>query len=277
MQKIKSSAFLAFFLTIAVIFSLTAFAKAVEVQDQGQNQEVNQQQNQEQNQGEDIMNQEQNQGQEQEQNEEGEACQNKCGDGACQEVVCMAIDCPCSENKENCPEDCPNNTASDNGASVVGQGNKNQVGQVNAKEHRSAVANFVQALLRVASSTEKATGAGQKKIGEQVRVIAQQQNESANTTIRAMERVQTRSRIKTFFIGADYKNLGALRSEMVQTKNRIEQLNGTMVSIQNASDTAEIQAQIQTLEQEQTKIENFIKQNESKFSLFGWFVKLFNR
>ena len=33
-------------------------------------------------------------------------CKNLCGDGTCQEIVCMAIGCPCSENKESCPQDC---------------------------------------------------------------------------------------------------------------------------------------------------------------------------
>jgi len=140
-------------------------------------------------------------------------------------------------------------------------------GQLNAEEHRSAVANFVQSLLKAASSTEGG-------IGEQVRVIAQQQNQSATTTIKAMEKVQTRNKIQTFLFGSDYKNLGALRSEMVQTRNRLDQLNRL---IQNATDTAEIQTQIQTLEQEQTKIENFIKAQEGKFSLFGWLLKLFNK
>ncbi len=34
------------------------------------------------------------------------ACQNQCGDGVCQEVVCMAVGCPCPETKESCPQDC---------------------------------------------------------------------------------------------------------------------------------------------------------------------------
>jgi len=143
-------------------------------------------------------------------------------------------------------------------------------GQLNAEEHRSAVANFVHSLLKTASSTEGG-------IGQQVRVIAQQQNDSEVTTTQAIEKIQARSKIKTFLFGSDYKNLGALRSEMVQTRNRIEQLNRTMENIQNASDTAEIQTQIQTFEQEQTKIENFVKEQEGKFSLFGWLLKLFNR
>ncbi|MDD5356346.1 MAG: hypothetical protein PHY56_07420, partial [Candidatus Omnitrophica bacterium] len=111
---------------------------------------------------------------------------------------------------------------------------------------------------------------------EQVRVIAKQQNQSASTTIQAMEKVQTRSKVKTFFFGSDYKNLGALRSETVQTRNRIEQLNKLMENVQNEGDKTELQSQIQTLEQEQTRIENFIKDQEGKFSLFGWLVKLFN-
>lgn len=35
-----------------------------------------------------------------------EFCADLCGDGICQEVVCMAIGCPCPETLETCPEDC---------------------------------------------------------------------------------------------------------------------------------------------------------------------------
>ncbi|MEZ4754187.1 MAG: hypothetical protein R3A13_07750 [Bdellovibrionota bacterium] len=34
------------------------------------------------------------------------ACVNKCGDGECQEMVCMAVGCPCAETAESCKEDC---------------------------------------------------------------------------------------------------------------------------------------------------------------------------
>jgi len=145
----------------------------------------------------------------------------------------------------------------------------NQAGQVNAAEHRSTVANFVQSLLQIADR--------EGGIGQQVRVIAQQQNDSDANTTKAIETIQSRSKIKTFLIGSDYKNLGALRSEMVQTRNRLEQLNRLMENVQNEGDKTELQNQIQTLEQEQTRIESFIKVQEGKFSLFGWFVKLFNR
>jgi len=148
-------------------------------------------------------------------------------------------------------------------------------GQLNAIAHRSVVANFVQNLLKVASSTEGG-------IGQQVRVIAQQQNDSDATTTGAITKINNRGKIKIFLIGSDYKNLGTLRSEMVHTRNRISQLtrliqNATGTSATDTAATGTIQAQIQTLEQEQTKIENFIKAQEGKFSLFGWLLKLFSK
>lgn len=36
----------------------------------------------------------------------GMGCKDLCGDGQCQEMVCMAIGCPCAETAESCPEDC---------------------------------------------------------------------------------------------------------------------------------------------------------------------------
>ncbi|MEK6963578.1 MAG: hypothetical protein AABX70_04070 [Nanoarchaeota archaeon] len=38
--------------------------------------------------------------------QEEKACKDLCGDGQCQEVVCMAIGCPCAERAESCPQDC---------------------------------------------------------------------------------------------------------------------------------------------------------------------------
>ncbi|MEW5955737.1 MAG: hypothetical protein AB1626_04355 [Candidatus Micrarchaeota archaeon] len=35
-----------------------------------------------------------------------ESCRNYCGDGVCQEVVCMAVGCPCAETPSSCPQDC---------------------------------------------------------------------------------------------------------------------------------------------------------------------------
>ena len=147
--------------------------------------------------------------------------------------------------------------------------NQEQEGELSAEQHRSAVANFVQKLLDVADR--------EGGIGEQVRTIAQEQNQAVDTTVQAMEKVQKRNNIATFLFGSDYKNLGTLRSEAIQTSNRLEKLNELLQNTIIEADKTELQNQIQTLETEQTKIENFIKEQEDKFSLFGWLVKMFNQ
>jgi len=142
--------------------------------------------------------------------------------------------------------------------------------QINGAEHRSTVATFVQNLLSVANRE-------QGEIGEQVKVIAQAQNETKNKVADGIDKIQNRSKIKTFLIGTDYKNIGQLRSEMVKTRNQIDRLNRLVDETTNEESKIALQEQIQVLEQEQQKIDDFLKTNESKFSLFGWFVKLFNR
>nr|MBD3359334.1 hypothetical protein [Candidatus Buchananbacteria bacterium] len=41
--------------------------------------------------------------------EEELICQDMCGDGICQSIVCLGSGCPCAETAENCPQDCVNN------------------------------------------------------------------------------------------------------------------------------------------------------------------------
>jgi len=137
------------------------------------------------------------------------------------------------------------------------------------EQHRNAIADFAKGLNSVANRVGG--------IGQQIRLMAQEQNQSASNTIQAMEKVQTRSAFKTFLIGTDYKNIGALRSEMAQTENRIEKLNQLMTSIENTADKTELQNQIQALLSEKTKIEEFVKAQEGKVSLFGWLAKMFNK
>lgn len=146
----------------------------------------------------------------------------------------------------------------------------NTRGQERSAERRSAVANFIQRLKDVADKEEGG-------LGEQVRAIARQQEESNQTSAVAMVNVQAKGKIRTFLFGSDYKNLGKMRREVVQTRNRLTQLNGVLANLESDEDKAEIQSQIEILEQEQVKIDNFIQTKESQMSLFGWVARLFNK
>jgi hypothetical protein len=146
---------------------------------------------------------------------------------------------------------------------------KDNKGQFNAESHRSIVDTFVQSLLAVA---DRESG-----IGQEIKAIAQQQNDIKDRASNLISAVENRSKVKTFFIGTSYRNLGELRSQMVNSRNQIEQLKQLAEKAQNEGDKTELQNQIQALEKEQANINNFITQNESKFSLFGWAVKIFRK
>lgn len=152
---------------------------------------------------------------------------------------------------------------------IAAQSLKGEKGQQTAATHRNVVSTFVQSLISVADREDG--------IGAQVRVIAQQQSTSGTEVSEKIVAIESRSKIKTFLVGSDYKNLGALRSEMVKTRNSIDQLKRLVERATIEEDKTTLQNQITALEQEQTNINAFIAQNESKFSLFGWVVKLFNK
>lgn len=139
-------------------------------------------------------------------------------------------------------------------------------GQLNAQTHRSAVATFVKGLLDVA---DREAG-----IGQQVRVIAQQKAETEELVAQEVEAVEKRGSLKTFFLGTDYKNLGQLRKQNVQTRNQIAQLSRLVAKAETEEGKLALQTQIDALKLQQAGMDSFIAQNESKFSLFGWANKL---
>lgn len=132
---------------------------------------------------------------------------------------------------------------------------------------KSVVSTFVQALLNVADR--------EGGIGEEVRDIANKQNDSSTTTVKAMVKVDERGSIKELFFGSDYKNLGVIRSELATTTNNIARLKSLVDQTNNAADRAELNIQIQSLEAEQAKTEAYVTDHENIFSFFGWFTKLF--
>lgn len=150
-----------------------------------------------------------------------------------------------------------------NNASTTG----NAQGKFTSETHRSVVANFVHSLIKVADR--------EGGIGAEVREIAKSQNDSATTTTSAMVKVERKGSFRTFLFGSDYKNLGVIRSEIATTTNNIARLKLLLDKATTTTDRAELNIQIQALETELSKINAFITARENRFSLFGWFNKLF--
>ncbi|MES2471132.1 MAG: hypothetical protein V4526_02795 [Patescibacteria group bacterium] len=141
----------------------------------------------------------------------------------------------------------------------------NNKGAQMSETHRSVVAMFVHSLLSVANR--------EGGIGTQVRAVAQSQNDSSTTTIAAIAEVEKRGSLRTFFFGSDYKNLGVIRSGMVTTANNIAKLKTLVSQATNASSKAELNVQIEALEDEQAELNAYVEAHEDTFSLFGWMNK----
>lgn len=135
--------------------------------------------------------------------------------------------------------------------------------------HRSVVASFIQTLLGAADRMDGASS--------EVRAIAQEQVTSSEKVIDAVKKAKKRGWIKTMLIGSDYKNLGAIRSEIMTTENRMERLIRETERIVLPADRMAIMDEIQLIRDEQTKLKTFVEANESKFSLFGWAARLFQK
>jgi hypothetical protein len=142
-------------------------------------------------------------------------------------------------------------------------------GELMSEAHRSAVATFVKSLLNMADQ--------ENGIGRDLNEIAQEQSNSAATTTSAIEKIEGRNSIRTFFFGDDYKNLGVIRSGLATTNNNINNLRIILEQTNNEANRAEINNQIKTLETEQIKLENYVITHENTFSLFGWFNKFFTK
>jgi hypothetical protein len=107
-------------------------------------------------------------------------------------------------------------------------GNKGDIGEA----HQSEVSRSVQSILDIADR--------EGQIGQQVRDIANEEGSSTSKIKDELSKIENRSALMTFLIGSDYKNLGALRSEIVQTRNRIGQMTKLAESMPSSTDKMDL-------------------------------------
>ncbi|OGG44394.1 hypothetical protein A2841_01840 [Candidatus Kaiserbacteria bacterium RIFCSPHIGHO2_01_FULL_48_10] len=136
-----------------------------------------------------------------------------------------------------------------------------------AGERASEVSTRVQLLLNVADRDQG--------IGEEVRVIAHEYASSSERMEEVRAEVESRPTWRVLLLGSDYRNLGKLRSEIVTTENQIDRLEKARDRATDPAIKADLTAQITALEDSASTTMVFVKENESKFSLFGWLVRLF--
>lgn len=111
-------------------------------------------------------------------------------------------------------------------------------------------------------------------IGSRVSEIARNFDNSVQSTIKAEEKIQTRSAFSRFFAGGDKKAGEELEAEVNQNKQKIQELNQLREQCQCSEEVkAMMQEQIRSMEQEQNRLQELAQKEIKSKGLFGWIWK----
>lgn len=204
-------------------------------------------------------------------------CVDKCGDGVCQEVVCMAVGCPCPETLKSCPQDCNQSQLKKRIGQVkqkieshykrINRTLENLPGQVREiHRHGFRVSNAVHSLLAM----ENLIGG----IGEEVSQVARDINKSTEKTIEAEEKIKKRGWFIKIFFGGDEKAVETIQSEVNKNQQRLQKLEQLK---QNCNCSEEVRAmmqeKIQEIGQEQERLQQVAQEEKQNKGLLGWLWK----
>ena len=149
------------------------------------------------------------------------------------------------------------------------QQTQSKTGSALSEQRKSQVANAVQEMLRVAERNDG--------VGQQIKIIAQNQNQNQEKIEASLQKVQNRSGFAKFFIGANYGEINNAKKILEQSQEQIQQLNQIKNQLSNQGDQQQLVEQIRTLEQANLQIENSLETDQNGFSLFGWMIRLFSK
>lgn len=130
----------------------------------------------------------------------------------------------------------------------------------------SQITNAVQSMLQIADRNGG--------IGQQVKIIAQNQNQNQLKLEQNLEKIQSRGKFVKFFIGPNYNEIEDAQKTLEQNREQIRQLNQIRTQLSNQGDQQQLTEQIRILEQANQEIEILIGNAQKEFSLFGWLNKI---
>ena len=114
------------------------------------------------------------------------------------------------------------------------------------------------------------------EVGEQIRTMVQTHEQVQARTETALQNMEQRKGALKFLLGPNYKNAGEVRSNLVQLRNDVKELEDSKDEL-SAADVEEVDVAIAELEAQAVEIENQLEEKLEGFSLFGWVGRLFNR
>ena len=144
-----------------------------------------------------------------------------------------------------------------------------QRGSERSIDRRSQVANSVQEMLKVA---ERNAG-----IGQQIRTVAQTQNQIQEQAEEAIQEAQKRSKFTKFLIGPNYGQLKQVEENLGINTEQLKELKELKNQVENSEDVVILEQEIFKMEEIRTDLELEVKNERKGFSLFGWMNKLFSK
>ncbi len=107
--------------------------------------------------------------------------------------------------------------------------------------------------------------------GPAIARIAQDFDDSVDATIRSEEQIRNRSAFTRFFFGSDDEEVANLSKQLVQNQNRVQELNRFMDEWDGDSQVqAILKEQIKNIEQEQSRLQQFVDEESNHQGLFGF-------
>lgn len=97
--------------------------------------------------------------------------------------------------------------------------------------------------------------------------ITEKQTDSIEKSDQAMSTIEDTTWVRTFLLG---NSLGVLRFQVVQMKDETTSLEALALKPEYAKNQIQIASQVKLLKEKQEQVENFIREKENEFSLFGW-------
>jgi hypothetical protein len=117
----------------------------------------------------------------------------------------------------------------------------------------------------------------EEQIKARAEAIRRQISELNQELDQKTEAIRNRSKILTFFIGNKPSEINSARQEANALRGKINELAILMKETENEEFKSELTGFISDLNSRLAEKEDFIREEEKRFGLFSWFVKLFNK
>ena len=135
-----------------------------------------------------------------------------------------------------------------------------------ADEYKNEVALFVHNLKELSEIEDG--------IGQQVRLVAQAQNDSKDEVENNIKEIESQGDVAKFFVGPKYANINEVEAAIAENQNRIKVLSEAMNQIADLAVKQVLQDQITLLTQQNSNLQKFVAESKAGFSLFGWLFKM---